>query len=212
MSLHSEEYRGYTIKIHHDDDEPLNPREDYDNLGTMVCFHRRYTLGDKDHGFSNIDDDYSNIDSDYYEKMHSNKVGEFVQLPLYLYDHGGITISTKPFNDPWDSGQVGFIYCTKKRALEWCCGEDDWRQKTIEVLHQEVKEYDLFLTGQTYGYTIENAEGDEVGSCWGFIQEESVDSDDLEKNYVLGQARGEVDSQVKSDQETEMFFEQTFAL
>lgn len=29
------------------DDEPLNPREDYDNLGKMVCWHNRYNLGDK---------------------------------------------------------------------------------------------------------------------------------------------------------------------
>ncbi|MEG0092201.1 MAG: hypothetical protein RSA20_10290, partial [Oscillospiraceae bacterium] len=29
------------------DDEPLNPREDYDNFGKMVCWHSRYNLGDK---------------------------------------------------------------------------------------------------------------------------------------------------------------------
>lgn len=34
------------------DDEPLNPREDYDNFGKMVCWHRRYNLGDK-HDYEN---------------------------------------------------------------------------------------------------------------------------------------------------------------
>lgn len=29
------------------DDEPLNPRTDYDNFGHMVCWHRRYNLGDE---------------------------------------------------------------------------------------------------------------------------------------------------------------------
>jgi len=28
------------------DDDPLNPREDYDNFGHMVCWHSRYNLGD----------------------------------------------------------------------------------------------------------------------------------------------------------------------
>jgi len=28
------------------DPEPVNPRE-WDNLGTMVCFHKRYNLGDE---------------------------------------------------------------------------------------------------------------------------------------------------------------------
>ena len=34
-----------TIKIELDT-EPINPRE-WDNLGTMYCFHRNYILGDK---------------------------------------------------------------------------------------------------------------------------------------------------------------------
>jgi hypothetical protein len=36
----------YTLRIVYDND-PLNPREDYDNLAKMVCWHRRYNLGDK---------------------------------------------------------------------------------------------------------------------------------------------------------------------
>lgn len=29
------------------DDEPMNPRTDYDNFGHMVCWHSRYNLGDE---------------------------------------------------------------------------------------------------------------------------------------------------------------------
>ena len=36
----------YTLFIV-DDDMPLNPREDYDCLGKMVCWHGRYSLGEK---------------------------------------------------------------------------------------------------------------------------------------------------------------------
>jgi len=43
----------YTLKIVHDDD-PINPREDYDNFGKMVCWHSRYSLGDK-HEYENPD-------------------------------------------------------------------------------------------------------------------------------------------------------------
>lgn len=38
---------------------------------------------------------------------------EYVLLPLYLYDHSGITMKTSGFSCPWDSGQVGFIYASK---------------------------------------------------------------------------------------------------
>lgn len=40
----------YTLFIV-DDDMPLNPREDYDCLGKMVCWPGRYILGEK-HDFS----------------------------------------------------------------------------------------------------------------------------------------------------------------
>lgn len=36
----------YTLFIL-DDDTPLNPREDHDCLGKMVCWHSRYSLGEK---------------------------------------------------------------------------------------------------------------------------------------------------------------------
>ena len=42
----------------------------------------------------------------------------YVILPLYLFDHSGISISTGSFHDPWDSGQVGFIYASKEKAKE----------------------------------------------------------------------------------------------
>lgn len=37
------------------DDEPLNPRTDYDNFGHMACWHRRYNLGDE-HNFEDTNE------------------------------------------------------------------------------------------------------------------------------------------------------------
>ena len=36
---------GFKVKIFHDS-APQSPRE-WDNLGTMVCWHRKYCLGDE---------------------------------------------------------------------------------------------------------------------------------------------------------------------
>ena len=36
----------YLLQVMYDD-EPLNPRTDYDNFGKMVCWHSRYNLGDE---------------------------------------------------------------------------------------------------------------------------------------------------------------------
>lgn len=45
-------------------------------------------------------------------------LGKYVILPLYLYDHGSITMSTGAFSCPWDSGQVGWIYASKKTFID----------------------------------------------------------------------------------------------
>lgn len=162
--------RGYTVKIIQDQDAS-NPRDD-DNVGTMVCFHKRYCLGDCDQrGHNNL-----GIDSDNYngwEAMKQALIDEhdaWVVLPLYLYDHSGITMRTSDFGDHWDSGCVGFIFVTKKKAHDELCGpEDTLEERAKKCLQSEVETYDQYLTGDVYGYTIEDADGKEIEACWGFF-------------------------------------------
>jgi hypothetical protein len=150
----------YTVKVVQDD-YPLNPRTEYDNLCTMVCFHRRYNLGDK-HNFT---------PESIREYLSENKKTVFWK-PLYLYDHSGITISTGPFSCPWDSGQVGYIYIERETFLKEF-GFKKMTKKAKErldsLLTGEVEEYDNYLTGEVYGFMVEDEEENIVDSCWGFI-------------------------------------------
>jgi len=107
----------------------------------------------------------------------------FVILPLYLYDHSGITMSTSRFSCPWDSGQVGFIYMSLKDAqreydalIKYEQEHPEWK-RVVEYkdaydfankrLNSEVEVYDQCLTGQVYGYIVEDEDGNELDSCWG---------------------------------------------
>jgi len=125
--------------------DPDDPRQ-YDNLGKMVCFHRRYSLGDKHN--------YKFYDYNGWEEMKSDIVKKedvLVILPLYLYDHSGITMNTTGFSCPWDSGQVGWVYATKKDIREWYGLKrinNPYIDKVREVLLEEVKIYDRYLTGE----------------------------------------------------------------
>lgn len=100
-------------------------------------------------------------------------------LPLYLYQHSGITMRTTPFGDPWDSGQVGWAVITKSRAEELGCvgayrGPEggDWDKARYETdMRAEVETYDAYLRGDCYGYTIHGRDGKVLDSCWGFIGE-----------------------------------------
>lgn len=35
---------------------------------------------------------------------------KYIVMPLYLLDHSGLAMQTTSFHDPWDSGQVGWVY------------------------------------------------------------------------------------------------------
>ena len=154
-----------TVKVVNDPD-PENPR-DWDNLGTMVCWHKRYNLGDH----HDIDDDKL-WSWDAIENHLRKRYKAHVILPLYLYDHSGITIRTTPFSCKWDSGQVGFIYATKEKIRKYY----EWKKITIgrqEIIRQhlirEVNIYDAYLTGEVYGFEIIDEETEEVvDSCYGY--------------------------------------------
>lgn len=172
-SLEVIEYKGLSIKIY-PDISPDSPR-DWDNLGIMLCAHRRYNLGDKD-TLINLSN-YSSWDE--IEKAVEEEYGKSIILPLYLYDHSGITISTKPFSCPWDSGRVGLIFAPySKIRSEYSCKRISAkiRDKAMKVLEGEVATYDQYVRGEVYGYVVESnnrsiqsiIDDDVAGSCWGF--------------------------------------------
>ena len=121
-----------------------NPRE-WSNFGKMLCWHDRYDLGDENEYETPTEFD------EYIERL--DKVKDVVILPLYLIDHGGIAMRTSSFGDPWDSGQVGYIYTT----LEWA-KEEFGREYTVdeirEYLINEVEIYTAFLSGNVWVYVI----------------------------------------------------------
>ena len=145
--------RGPYVLVIQPDDDPLNPRED-DNFGKMVCFHRRYPLGDH-HNYIDKDDflrdlylktvgddergahryeralDLMNykIKAPFGSPAYEREVDErlmkvisqkFLMLPLYLYDHSGITMNTTGFSCPW-AGRMDL-------RLQGRCPPGVWRQ------------------------------------------------------------------------------------
>ena len=150
------EYANCNITIDYDD-SPESPRE-WDNLGTMVCWHSRYNLGDS-HSFD-----------DPQEFLNTVEPNDIV-LPLYLYDHSGITMSTTGFSCPWDSGQVGYIHITAEKIREEYSVKrvsKKLKERVTNYLVGEVETYDQYLTGDVYGYTVEHKKSGEEDSCWGF--------------------------------------------
>ena len=163
----------YTYEIIQDHD-PESPRE-WCNAGKMICFHRKYNLGDK-HSFRH--DDYGSWDE--MEAGILKELGPGVILPLYLYDHSGITMNTTGFNCRWDSGQVGFIYVSRADILKELGGKvltKKKREKAESWLAGEVSTYDTCLRGDVWGYRIMDGDGNEVESLWGIFGQEYAESE-----------------------------------
>lgn len=157
----------------HTDDYPQDPRE-WDNLGTMICFHRGYTLGDKQNILDS--DDFNSWDEQRQWLMKN----DYIYLPLYLYDHSGITMNTTGFSCRWDSGQVGWIVMSHDEIKsEWSVKRisKQLREKVYSYLRDEVKTYDHYLTGEVYGYEVLDDDGEHLDSCWGYYSEEEAEAE-----------------------------------
>ena len=147
---------GYKVVVSIDP-EPQSPRE-WDNIGTVVIHNRsRYAFADET--------------ADMHELLNLESDKNHISLPIYLYDHSGITINTTGFACRWDSGQVGVIYCTKADAIrefgnKVCTAKV--RDKALKVLKAEIEELDQYIQGDVYGYQVFDPSGEVVDSCWGY--------------------------------------------
>lgn len=156
-------HKTYTIKIFQDD-FPISPRED-DNLGTIIHWSRNYDLGE-------INGRKDDIDPHEFATQ-KRKEGAVI-LPVYLYDHSGITINTTGFSCQWDSGQVGWIFADKDAIRKWYQVKNitkKLRDRVRESLINEIEIFDKYIRGDVYGFTIEDEDGESIESCWGFYDE-----------------------------------------
>lgn len=189
---------GLTVKIYQDaDGYTCNPRDNFRGA-TMVLDHNRYDLP-KEIGFDGGDFDY---DKDAIEAHIRAEYDAVAFAWVRGYDHGSLHLSLSdgyPFSDPWDSGTAGFMFVTREKQAE--CGTPD--DLLGELMAGELAEYDQWANGEVYGFVIEDAEGNTLDSCWGFVGEMNPYS---EEGYVLTEARDQARwfaRQVADDQAVE---------
>jgi len=166
------------------DDSEESPR-DWDNMGKIVCWHRRYAMPQEGPRKFDTPQDFS----DYLKEI----ACKALILPIFMYDHSGISISTGnqyPFDDCWDAGQVGYIYVTyedirKEYSVKRITKKT--LQKAKNVLLGEIETYDQFLRGDVYGFVLVKLEKcdhnveheNHLDSCYGFY------GNDIAENGML---------------------------
>lgn len=176
------------------DDMNCSPR-DNDNLGIMVYKHRSYKLGDvsvndpidwfqESLGYSvaRVKSIAKSLDANYYSEEVSQHLEYIflkntVHLPLYFYEHSGITISTTPYSCRWDSGKLGFIYTTDERIRENYMVKKVTKAlklRALEHLEAEVEEFRKYVEGEIYRFEILDEDGEVLDTCGGFLGSDMV--------------------------------------
>lgn len=162
------------VRIEYEYDIAMNPRQ-WDNLGTIVSWHRRYNLGDEQpredpetwrERMAEWEEGDTEVPEEKFDRL-------FVWLPVYMYDHSGITINTRGFSCPWDSGQLGIIYVSREKLKKEGINEEQAR----EYMNGEIEVYDQYLRGDVYYFVAEEYDEEtdewvEVDSCGEFYGDE----------------------------------------
>jgi len=85
-------------------------------------------------------------------------------FPVYAYIHSGIALSLGrngyPFDCPWDSGLGGIMAFT---------ANDRGDTAPEEVAKGYIESLNQYLSGDVHGYIIEDEDGNDLESCWGFF-------------------------------------------
>ena len=135
-----------TFRVHRDP-KPKNPRKE-EVLTTIVGWHRKYAISDT----------YEYRDRAAF--LGSVRPEDTVK-PLYMYDHGGVVLSTSPFlvrsasASPyaWDYRQVGYVLVPPERieALGLDGSDTEFIERIIDV---EIKDFEAYMNGNVYRVNV----------------------------------------------------------
>lgn len=166
------------------DCDPCNPREEWDNLGTLTGTSGRHTFADKGHGGykwtrdetlahiirecggdSSLSDDADET-ADHLETLAESLA---VILPVFRFEHSGVAYSVRPFGCPWDSGQVGYIFVSlAKVAAEYGNTSPETLETVRRVLTSEVETFSAYAAGEVFAVDILDGAGELLDGCGGF--------------------------------------------
>lgn len=148
----------YTLRVYYDEN-PCNPREEYEHDSIIYSNHRMYNPDG--HKIDEIFGEDDRLDREF--------VRDHYMLKIYAYIHSGISLSTTPFSDAWDSGLFGIIAIPKSTF--------DSKEKAEKFMEDEIQELQQYYDGEIYYWRVFDKEGDEVDSCYNYYDEKQAESE-----------------------------------
>lgn len=134
--------------------------------------------------------------------------GKVVTLPISMYEHSGISLWLgSKWGHPdaqWDCSSIGFAYVEKATAEKEMPQrkltdeqKGDWKKWAYAMMEGEMETYNKYVSGEVYGYMIEDEEGEEGSNvhlcgCWGYY----------DKDCLLEDAKSDIDTYLEEKRET----------
>lgn len=202
-AIYEEKMHDLTIKIYQDTDA-RSPSEDEDTGLFLVGYHRNFSVdaprtffklpegvkrdpADKDHVLFTKGELQNYFDVDIPAGDKAPIFTDYHVFGLEAYIHSGVCLALSregAFPDrQWDVSQLGAVLVSKK---EW-----RMRKSAKKAAEGLIRTWNDSLSGNVYGYVIEDDAGEQVESCWGFYGDY-----DAECGALLG-ARAVVDHLTK---------------
>lgn len=165
------------FRIHEDNDNHFLYEDFMDNkCFTLAGYSRNYNLNETD---------ISKPDSlNELKEIIEEKYNVLAILPLYMYEHSGVALSTTDFGDRWDSGCIGFVFMTTEQGKEL---EISTQEKAEDWIKNGIKQWNKLNNESMYSvefFTVDKC------NCCSHITENSVDwinglfDEDLEQEII----------------------------
>ena len=160
--IESIDYKKYTINVFYDDNCE-SPNDWGNDEVFLVGYHRDFWIDlnkkiskELAIAIAEKDKDYSYEVEEYLKKYHV--------FELEAYIHSGVNLSLSyEGNYPdrrWDVSQLGLVFVLKKVYKT--------EEKAIEAAISLIETWNQYLSGDVYGFDIEDSKGEIIDSCLGY--------------------------------------------
>lgn len=86
------------------------------NSGLISFWSNRNNVSSEGDDYGILDDEIEKLDNITTKNITNIKIKNFILIPVYIYEHSGISLSSAPFSCSWDSGLYGIFLVNKKHS------------------------------------------------------------------------------------------------
>lgn len=149
------------------DDNAISPRQD-SNLGYFITVDRNYESPDKVSDLQDIIENtgqQANSQAEYIKMIKKQFTVEKVIAiyPVTKYEHSGVSYSLGTKHG-FDNSNNGFYIITDRTQKEIGTSKKDFEK----VIEQELNDYNKYINGEIYSFTLYDKQGEVIDSCGGF--------------------------------------------